>query len=235
MAATAPWRRGGALARLGAALLLAALLTAGCATQQEASLSALHYFNRGNAAYQAEDYRRAIEHFNKALEFDDQAPDIYYNLGLAYYRAGDYEDAVTAYQHAIGLDPSFADAELNLALAYDKLYKAELAHNAYNRYRSLAAGRKIVEAAGPPLPSGDGGGQTSGMQRVGKAAAQDGQAQAAAQEGQGQPARAQARPAQPQAQGLPAGNGAAGAPQQLSNPFEGNAKWWTQDAASPRQ
>src|SRR3990172_695638 len=110
MAHTVTCLRGGALLLLGAWLALAGA----CTSQQEVSLSALHYFQKGNAAYQAEAYARAIEHYKLALQFDDEAPDIYYNLGLAYYRVAAYNDAVEAYQHAIKLDPAFADANLNL-------------------------------------------------------------------------------------------------------------------------
>src|SRR3972149_769718 len=129
-AAMATWLRGSALAVLGAGL---ALLGA-CSPQPEGALSALHYFQKGNAAYQAEDYPRAIGHYKLALQFDEQAPDLYYNLGLAYYRIGAYGDSVAAYQQAIKLDPAFSDAQLNLALAYDKLYNAPAANLHYNRY-----------------------------------------------------------------------------------------------------
>jgi tetratricopeptide (TPR) repeat protein len=130
------------LLKLGALLVLGALLAllGACTSQQEVALSALHYFQKGNAAYEAEDYQRAVKDFRSALSFDDSAPDIWYNLGLAYYRIGAYDDAVNAYQRAIKLDPGFADANLNLALAYDKLYNAPAANLHYNRYRTLVSG-----------------------------------------------------------------------------------------------
>ncbi|MCH9046793.1 MAG: tetratricopeptide repeat protein [SAR324 cluster bacterium] len=122
--------------------VLLSLLVAACAARHETSLSALHHFNRGNAAYAAEDFRRAITHYQRAVDFDESAADIHYNLGLAYYRAETFEEAARSYHRAIELDPLFADAHLNLALAYDKLYNLEAAHHHYNTYRKL-----LTEAA----------------------------------------------------------------------------------------
>ena len=43
---------------------------------------------RADSAYNAEDYRLAIELYNKAVAEDGVSAGIYYNLGNAYYRAG---------------------------------------------------------------------------------------------------------------------------------------------------
>ena len=280
-AAMATWLRGGALGLLGAWLAL----NGACSSQQEVALSALHYFQKGNAAYQAEDYLRAVGHYKTALRFDDQAPDIYYNLGLAYYRVGAYEDAVAAYQLAIKLDPAFSDAQLNLALAYDKLYNAPAANLHYNRYRSLVSGNPQKDLAPPPPPAtASTGGPAGGFQRVGppagaagpggaqgasaaavapgagarggtpaSAAAQPaalGAATGGAPAGASGPAASRPQPAtfsppggarrttslvvpQPARPGtVPPADGLPSAQPAQPNPFQGNSRWWTQDAAS---
>lgn len=127
----------------GPALLLMALLLAllgGCSGYSGAGEnSVLHYFQRGNEAFAAEDFRRAIIHYRNALALEPNAPDLHYNLGLAYYRAGDYNSAVRAYLRAIKVDPNFPNAHHNLALAYNKLYRPGMAHQAYNTYRKLSS------------------------------------------------------------------------------------------------
>jgi tetratricopeptide (TPR) repeat protein len=264
MAHTVTWLRGGTLLALGAWLMLAGA----CSSQQEASLSALHYFQKGNAAYQAEDYRRAIAHYKMALQFDDESPDIYYNLGLAYYRVAAYDDAVEAYQRALKLDPGFSDAHLNLALAYDKLYNSAAADLHYNRYRALATGNKPHDAAPTaassqsaggsfqPIAATSGGGsqpRTSGFEPVSnlpgvKSAGgprpgtsfsmpQTVHAGAGARlepEGAGssQLGRSLAPPPVRRIP-IPTSRIQAGQPEAPANPFKGNPRWWTQDAASP--
>jgi tetratricopeptide (TPR) repeat protein len=258
MAPIASWRRGSALALLGAWLALAGA----CTSQQEVALSALHYFDRGNAAYTAEDYKRAIDDYRTALQFDDQSPDVYYNLGLAYYRVGAYTDAVDAYQHAVKLDPAFADAHLNLALAYDKLYNSAAANLHYNRYRALVTGKKEPEAPVAALPVDAVQSSTSfqpvsalpgvgeaeakrqaQFQRVGPAndappggAASGGTAPiSAGPESRGrspQPATSLLVPQGARPGTMPPAESLQQAEQPAPpNPFKGNPKWWTQDAA----
>ena len=262
MAHTVTRLRGGALLLLGAWLALAGA----CTSQQEVSLSALHYFQKGNAAYQAEAYARAIEHYKLALQFDDEAPDIYYNLGLAYYRVAAYKDAVEAYQHAIKLDAAFADANLNLALAYDKLYNAAAADLHYNRYRALVTGNRPHDAAPtaassqsaggtfqPVAASGAGRPTTAGFQPVGSLSgvkgggpARPGTSFSVPQtatagaglgyppEGAGRTQAARSQPPPPVRRApIPTARIQAGEPEAPSNPFQGNPRWWTQDAASP--
>jgi tetratricopeptide (TPR) repeat protein len=243
------------LRRAALALLGAWLLTAlACSSQQEQALSALHYFQKGNAAYQAEDYRRAIEHYQMALKFDDASPDVYYNLGLAYYRVSAYDDAVKAYQQALKLDPAFADAHLNVALAYDKLYNAAAANLHYNRYRTLVTGENEQAAAaaapmGNPvapsantamaLPAGAGAGQArpatvklpAGFNPSAVGALQP--ATAPGPGGRARPATSLVVPQGTRPGAVPPAAGLQEATQAPPpNPFEGNTKWWTQDAAS---
>ena len=120
-------------------LLLLALLGGCSGVSGAGENSVLHYFQRGNEAFAAEDYRRAIIHYRNALALEPGAPDLHYNLGLAYYRAGDYRSAVRAYLNAIELDANFPNAHHNLALSYNKLYRPGMAHQAYNTYRKLSS------------------------------------------------------------------------------------------------
>ena len=128
-------------------VLVFGLSIVGCTNPQERERSALHHFKKGNEAYGAEDYTRAIRHFENAVELDHQSPDLHYNLGLAFYVTGNYNAAVLSFQDALQLNPAMQDAHYNLALAYDKLYNSAAAHMHYNAYRNMIAGKNLQSVA----------------------------------------------------------------------------------------
>lgn len=76
--------------------------------------SALTTAQRADSAYNAEDYRGAIELYNLAIAQNGSGSDIYYNLGNAYYRNDNLGKAVVAYERSLRLDPTNADARHNL-------------------------------------------------------------------------------------------------------------------------
>jgi len=66
----------------------------------------------GTAAYQAEDFEAASEHFSQATEDADS----WYNKGNALTRAGKLDEAIYAYEESLRLKPEQADAAENLKL-----------------------------------------------------------------------------------------------------------------------
>ncbi|MCH7520919.1 MAG: tetratricopeptide repeat protein [Candidatus Marinimicrobia bacterium] len=74
-------------------------------------------YQRGMAAYEAEQWSLAIQEFESILRNDYGAKVLYYNLGNAYYRAGQVAGSVWAYEKALILSPGDDDARYNLALA----------------------------------------------------------------------------------------------------------------------
>lgn len=78
------------------------------------AVSALTTAQRADSAYNAEDYRAAIELYNAAITADGPGTDVYYNLGNAYFRNDNLGKAVVAYERALRLDPTNADARHNL-------------------------------------------------------------------------------------------------------------------------
>src|SRR6266849_584914 len=92
------------------------------------------HFNAGTAAFQAQNYDKALKHFSASL--DPQNVPLqqraYYNLGNAQYRLGEdetepqkklshWEEAGQSYESAVKLNPQDADAEFNLELVRKKL------------------------------------------------------------------------------------------------------------------
>ena len=75
---------------------------------------ALTIGQRADSAYNAEDYRAAIELYKESIAKEGISSQIYYNLGNAYYRADKPGMAVVNYERALRLDPTNEDARTNL-------------------------------------------------------------------------------------------------------------------------
>ena len=77
------------------------------------------YAVRGDAAYEKEDYSRAIAFYQKAVGFDSSNADVYASLGDALDALGQPDQAVNAYQTALSLNPKLTalNAPLGILLA----------------------------------------------------------------------------------------------------------------------
>ena len=71
------------------------------------------YVNRGNAKYDLQDFRGAIQDYSKAIELDPSYAVAYFNRGNAKYDLQDYIGAIQDYSKAIELDPSYFKAYYN--------------------------------------------------------------------------------------------------------------------------
>jgi len=85
--------------------------------------SPLIHFNAGDAAYKKNDYEKALESFQKALDTDDALfqSRSYYNIGNTLFRAGKLPEAIAAYEQALKLNQSDEDAKYNLEYVRNKL------------------------------------------------------------------------------------------------------------------
>lgn len=81
---------------------------------------ASNIIEQGDSAYSANDFRKAIECYNAAIEQYGTSPQLYYNLGNAYYRSDSIARAILSYNRALKLDPSYKDARFNLQFVNDK-------------------------------------------------------------------------------------------------------------------
>ncbi|MBN4075523.1 MAG: hypothetical protein COA71_06585 [SAR86 cluster bacterium] len=97
--------------------------------------------NLGLCLYNTKQFKKAIEHFIKALGLiSDQSADktaIYNNLGLAYTGTGALPDAEKSFQIALELAPNNIKAWKNYGIALKKLNKLELAEKAFRKAITL--------------------------------------------------------------------------------------------------
>lgn len=109
--------------------------TAGQAMPEAAAIP----FNQGNAAYKQQDYRKAHEHYTRALRTADRHLEsrVKYNLGnVAYQQAlqalqrpqeamSHLRSAMTYYRDSLDVDPQQQDARYNLELAHLLLHQLQ--------------------------------------------------------------------------------------------------------------
>jgi len=74
-------------------------------------------FLKGNNAYAAGDFERAISNYNLILNSGFESAELYLNLGNAYYKLRDYPRAILNYERALLVDPGNEKAQNNLAKA----------------------------------------------------------------------------------------------------------------------
>lgn len=99
----------------------------------ENELTAWDYLSKGNRAYDENEYDKAIEYYNKAIELDPDFADAYNNRGIAYRRKGECAKAIEDYNKAIELDPDYSEAYYNRGRAYRYLKEYDKAIEDYSK------------------------------------------------------------------------------------------------------
>lgn len=95
-----------------------------------------------DSAYNKENYRLAIELYNRSIAEEGQSSTAYYNLGNAYYRNDNLGKAVVSYERALKLDPTNGDARQNLEFVRSRIQDKPEDDTAFfsKLHRSVAAG-----------------------------------------------------------------------------------------------
>lgn len=91
-------------------ILIVAVMMSFPAYGQESELK------EAEAAYNGEDYPKAIEMYEAVLQKYGESANVYYNLGNAYYKAGKLAPAILNYERCLLLNPGDSDARFNLEL-----------------------------------------------------------------------------------------------------------------------
>ena len=79
------------------------------------------YLEQGNAKYNLQDYRGAIQDYNKAIEINPQDASTYYNRGVTKGKLEDYRGAIQDFNKAIEINPQYATAYYNRGVAKYRL------------------------------------------------------------------------------------------------------------------
>lgn len=93
-----------------------------------------NYVEQGNKAYEAKQYKKAVELYKKAMS-DGTSAQLLYNMGNAYYRLNDRANAILCYEKALKLDPGNADARFNVQFVREKAQLVD--DNGANYFTSL--------------------------------------------------------------------------------------------------
>ncbi len=77
----------------------------------------------GGALLEADrDYRRAVEHFEKAIELGPTNEVARDYMGIALLNSGRYREAIPYFQESLEINPNYADARLHLEIAERRLH-----------------------------------------------------------------------------------------------------------------
>jgi len=90
------------------------------AKEDQPSLTAIQWFNKGYDYDVKEDYDNAIFAYTKAIELNPQDGDAYINRGVVYDTKGQYDLAIRDYDKMIELNPQAVDVYINKVSACEK-------------------------------------------------------------------------------------------------------------------
>lgn len=75
----------------------------------------------GERQYRAQDYRGALDTYQRALQYDPKNPIIHYRLGYVYTQSGELEKAREALQESLKLDEQFSPSRAALGYVYRRI------------------------------------------------------------------------------------------------------------------
>ena len=97
------------------------------------NLNAEDYFVQGLHKDYCQDYKGAIEDYNKAIELKPNYADAYCNRGISRINLSDYKGAIEDYNKAIELKPDYAEAYNNRGISRKSLSNYKGAIKDYNK------------------------------------------------------------------------------------------------------
>jgi tetratricopeptide (TPR) repeat protein len=72
----------------------------------------------GNTAYDVEDWKKAVDAYERALKLRGADPNVLTDLGVAYRNLGNFDKALAMFTQASARDPSHWPSQFNLAIVY---------------------------------------------------------------------------------------------------------------------
>ncbi len=112
-----------------------ALLASGCSREapRDTRQARLRY-QAGAGLINQRLYDKAIEEFDRAVEFDPDYAEAYCDRGIARYMQGDHEEAFRDFELAIEKDPALGKAHFHRAILLDQDGRTEEAIEAYETF-----------------------------------------------------------------------------------------------------
>ena len=102
-------------------------------------------YGLGELNYDIENYDKAIEYYNKALEIEPDDPGTMNNLGLAFICKTNYKEAISLYQKSLKIDPEDSITWDNLGLAYEYNNEYEKAKEVYQKALDLDSSDEEIQ------------------------------------------------------------------------------------------
>ena len=93
--------------------------------------------NLGNLYHELSNYNDARDIFTKAIEINNDLPEVHNNLGIVFQKLGLLKDAEKSYQKSINLNSNFANTFMNLAGLYHYMNRYSDSINLYQKVLNL--------------------------------------------------------------------------------------------------
>ncbi|MEP7149815.1 MAG: trypsin-like peptidase domain-containing protein [Acidobacteriota bacterium] len=102
-------------------------------TQKNKRSSAERFYSQGVAQLSRDDYARALQFFERAVELDSNYPEAWYQAGFCYGVLNRHQDALKASRQAARLRPEWAEAYVNIGASSYALGQYKDAVDAYRQ------------------------------------------------------------------------------------------------------
>ncbi|CAD8179783.1 unnamed protein product [Paramecium pentaurelia] len=97
------------------------------------SISQSQYFNQANALYQMQNYKEAIDYYNKVINIPKDHAFAYFNKGIALQKLSNFKDALINYNKALNITSQIDEIYIYKGYALNQLKRLEEAIECYDR------------------------------------------------------------------------------------------------------
>lgn len=109
--------------------------------------SAEDEFQKGVTYFKQQQYKNAINAFNKARKQGLKKPALYHNLGVSYFKTGQYTQAIKQFEYMRRFPNERMQAEYNIGLVAKKQKKPALARKQFLLVKAKAINKKLITLA----------------------------------------------------------------------------------------
>ena len=102
-----------------------------------ANPDAQNFYSKGLDESKADNHKKAIKYFEKAVKIDPEFAFAWDNMGLAYRKLGEYDKALECYKKSLEIDPGGAMPLQNTAIVYQYKKEYQLAIETYEKLAAL--------------------------------------------------------------------------------------------------